>query len=134
MPVSRTAIWTSLPIRFAEIVILPPCGVYSKALPVRLVNTCTARSSSARTCGRSGCSSKSSVNYFAQGMYSAATGETLADGQTRVDKWKSDLYEGEKPSEGDYYWFEFGYSYFVQRKQCEIAQLQLEIPDLNICK
>jgi len=54
------------------------------------------------------CYGRAEVNYFAQGMWSAANGQSLKYGEWIVDVWK-EQYGGAEPSEGTLYWFEAGY-------------------------
>jgi RHS repeat-associated protein len=54
------------------------------------------------------CYERAEVNYFAQGMWSAANGQSLKYGEWIVDVWK-EQYGGSEPSEGTLYWFQAGY-------------------------
>jgi RHS repeat-associated protein len=67
------------------------------------------------------CSLQSSVNYFAQGMYSADTGESLKNGENWVYDWKT-IVHGHEPSADDYYWYEYGYNYFKKHQQESSSQ------------
>ncbi len=58
-----------------------------------------------------GCSGRSDINYFAQGMWSAASGEGLVFGKAIVYSWKLEEYL-ELPSDDALFWFEYGYNYY----------------------
>ena len=62
-----------------------------------------------------GCYRQSAINYVAQGMYSARTGETLEFGKKWVSWWNQIVW-GHEPSEEELYWFEIGYYAYLERK------------------
>jgi hypothetical protein len=61
-------------------------------------------------CISGNCYSRAEVNYFAQGMYTAANGEPSYIGKAKVYIWK--LRYGHLPSEGTKLWFDIGYMVF----------------------
>lgn len=63
-----------------------------------------------------GCYGRSEINYFAQGMWSAAAGESLATAKAIAWGWK-ELSYGESPSEEVYYWVEYGYRYYREKAE-----------------
>jgi len=67
-----------------------------------------------QACFKGICFPRQEVNYFAQGMYSAASGEPLWLGHGIVLLWKLHYLENfpETPSEGTYLWFDIGYLAF----------------------
>jgi hypothetical protein len=58
-----------------------------------------------------GCSGRSNINYFAQGMWSAAAGESLEIALEIAEAWK--LQYGETNPEDALYWVEYGYNYYL---------------------
>ncbi len=70
------------------------------------------------------CYERHEVNYFAQGMWAAAQGETLEQGVNAVITWKtfnwgiynlrgdSQTYPNRTPSDGTIYFFEYGYNIY----------------------
>jgi RHS repeat-associated protein len=58
------------------------------------------------------CFPRQEVNYFAQGMYSAADGDERWRGLATVYAWKLFMYQ-EIPSTGTLFWFDFGYFVFL---------------------
>jgi hypothetical protein len=60
------------------------------------------------TCYGGRCFQRQEVNYFAQGMYTAANGEKQETGLITVYAWKIVKYQ-ELPSEGTLIWFDIGY-------------------------
>ena len=75
-------------------------------------------------CIRDICYDRPEVNYFAQGMYSAAEGESLQEGKEVVYDYKELMhtinpgtYPSATPSAGTLYWFEQGYNAFVTLNQ-----------------
>ncbi|MCB8953074.1 MAG: RHS repeat-associated core domain-containing protein [Ardenticatenales bacterium] len=63
-----------------------------------------------------GCSGRSEVNYIAQGMWGAATGEPLPISEAIVRLWKGWEY-GEKPSEDTLFWLQYGYDYYLHWRE-----------------
>jgi hypothetical protein len=62
------------------------------------------------------CSLQSSVNYVAEGMYSAKTGQSLDDAKKVAAEWNSIMYR--KPvSDDELYWLEYGYDYYERKNQ-----------------
>jgi hypothetical protein len=57
-----------------------------------------------------GCYGRSEINYLAQGMWSAAAGESLTMAKSIVYAWK--VQYGETPSAGTVLWLEYGYNYY----------------------
>jgi len=57
------------------------------------------------------CFQRQEVNYFAQGMYTAASGEKRQAGLVTVYAWKGVKYF-EKPSDGTLFWFDLGYEIY----------------------
>jgi len=60
-----------------------------------------------------GCSGRSEINYIAQGMWGAATGEPLPISEAIVRLWKGWEYR-DKPSEDTLFWLRYGYEYYQQ--------------------
>ena len=58
------------------------------------------------------CSGRSEINYFAQGMWSAAAGESLGTAKGYAYAWKFTSYK-ETPSADVLYWIEYGYKYYL---------------------
>ncbi len=58
-----------------------------------------------------GCSGRSEINYIAQGMWGAATGEPLPVSEAIVRLWKGWEYM-ESPSEDTLSWLQYGYDYY----------------------
>jgi len=58
------------------------------------------------------CSGRSEINYFAQGMWSAAAGEGLGQAKGYAYAWKFISYQ-ETPSADVLYWIEYGYKYYL---------------------
>ncbi|MEZ4713490.1 MAG: hypothetical protein R3A44_40255 [Caldilineaceae bacterium] len=58
-----------------------------------------------------GCSGRSEINYMAQGMWGAATGEPEPISEGIVRLWKGWEYL-EAPSEGTLFWLQYGYDYY----------------------
>jgi hypothetical protein len=62
-------------------------------------------------CFGDACYKRSDVNYIAQGMWGAASGESLGNAIGRAADWKMDKY-GEYLSNDTKYWVMFGYAIF----------------------
>jgi hypothetical protein len=62
------------------------------------------------------CSYQSAINYVAQGMYSAYTGQSLKDAKELADNWNNFWYDHDA-SDDEEYWVEYGYNYFVSNKE-----------------
>ncbi|MCP4423579.1 MAG: hypothetical protein GY803_03710 [Chloroflexi bacterium] len=58
-----------------------------------------------------GCYGRYEINYFAQGMWSAAAGESLTTAKAIAGGWKFISYF-DFASEGVYFWDEYGYTYY----------------------
>jgi hypothetical protein len=58
------------------------------------------------------CSPQSAVNYVAQGMYAAASGQSLEDSNQLVQEWNFRLYKHDATSE-ELYWNQYGYNYYL---------------------
>jgi hypothetical protein len=64
------------------------------------------------------CYNQSSVNYVAQGMYSAAAGQNLDDAIWLVETWNETMY-GHPANPDEIYWLTYGYEYYLQRLEGE---------------
>jgi RHS repeat-associated protein len=64
-----------------------------------------------------GCYARSEINYIAQGMWGAAVGEPKPVSRLITEAWKAFKYRENKPSEGTYFWLEYGYDYYQQWEQ-----------------
>ena len=60
------------------------------------------------------CSPQSAVNYVAQGMYSAHTGQSLPDAKKLADRWNryAHMFGSGGATEDELYWLEYGYNYY----------------------
>ncbi|MCC6498862.1 MAG: RHS repeat-associated core domain-containing protein [Anaerolineales bacterium] len=58
------------------------------------------------------CSPQSAVNYAAQGMYSAYTGQSLEDAEGLADSWNFWMHSGGAATEDELYWLKYGYDYY----------------------
>jgi len=65
-------------------------------------------------CFGTNCYHQSAVNYVAQGMYSAASGQSLENARKMTDDWNRMLYK-HSVTEEELYWLEFGYNYYTQQ-------------------
>ncbi|MFZ1707523.1 MAG: RHS repeat-associated core domain-containing protein, partial [Anaerolineae bacterium] len=60
-----------------------------------------------------GCAGRSDINYIAQGMWGARTGESKPVSIKIAEAWK--LFEyGEKPSDETLFWLQYGYDYYLR--------------------
>jgi RHS repeat-associated protein len=68
-----------------------------------------------QVCLNQGCFGRSDINYFAQGMWAAAAGDSLKDALDAVKFWNWTSY-GLKESEIQerLYWTEFGYNWYLE--------------------
>jgi hypothetical protein len=66
------------------------------------------------------CSGRSEINYFAQGMWSAAAGESLFTAEVIAYGWKLGEY-AESPSEDSLFWLEYGYTYYQEWLETQSA-------------
>jgi hypothetical protein len=62
------------------------------------------------------CSKQSHVNYFAQGMYSADTGQSESWGKFQLWMWNEIKY-GHPADPDEFYWFEQGYKQYNEIKK-----------------
>jgi len=60
-----------------------------------------------------GCAGRSEINYIAQGMWGARTGESKPVSVAIVRAWKFVEYQ-DTPSEGTLFWLQYGYDYYQQ--------------------
>jgi hypothetical protein len=78
-----------------------------------------SRSEQSRTdqivCVESKCSQQSAVNYVAQGMYGAKTGEAKWFGGFVMNVWN--LRYGHLANDDEWYWYNYGYDYEQRKKQ-----------------
>lgn len=61
------------------------------------------------------CYQQSGVNYVAQGMYAAASGQDLDDAQSQANTWNQFWYHHEA-SKDELFWLEYGYKYYKNKK------------------
>ena len=66
-----------------------------------------------KACINSRCYERQEINYVAQGMWSADSGQTLGEGLRTVYNWKHFAYN-QAPSYGTAYWFKVGYNFYTQ--------------------
>jgi RHS repeat-associated protein len=66
-----------------------------------------------------GCYPQSGVNYVAQGMYSARTGESLEKALAKTVRWELDVNRKQEPSPEKLFWTEYGYKYYQKHKNKE---------------
>ncbi len=64
------------------------------------------------------CSTRSEVNYFAQGMWGAAAGETLDETLEVANYWNEHQY-GHPATTGELYWTKFGWTWYNRRARYE---------------
>ena len=62
------------------------------------------------------CYNQSSVNYVAQGMYSAAAGQSLDDAIFIVEAWNLIQYL-HRADEDEIYWLTYGYKYYLEHQE-----------------
>jgi hypothetical protein len=62
------------------------------------------------------CYSQSSINYVAQGMYSAKTKQSLEDTLDLANSWNKRMY-GHEANKEELYWMEYGYKYYNSHKK-----------------
>lgn len=60
------------------------------------------------------CSGRSEINYIAQGMWGARTGEPKWVSEIITRTWKFVEYQGESPSEDTLFWLDYGYDYYEE--------------------
>jgi hypothetical protein len=60
-----------------------------------------------------GCAGRSEINYIAQGMWGARTGESKPVSIAIVWTWKLWEYQ-EKPSDETLFWLQYGYDYYLR--------------------
>lgn len=78
-------------------------------------------------CINNKCSPQSAVNYVAQGMYSAYTGQSLEDSLNLTNNWNKWTH-GHKATDDEKYWTEYGYNYYKSKNaqnNKKIARVQL---------
>jgi RHS repeat-associated protein len=61
-----------------------------------------------------GCYGREEINYFAQGMWAAAAGDTLEEALELSEWWNQSEYS-HPPTEGELFWTEFGYNWYKER-------------------
>lgn len=61
------------------------------------------------------CYNQSAVNYVAQGMYTAASGQSLEDAMGLADDWNHFWYH-HYATEEELYWLEYGYNYYLENQ------------------
>jgi hypothetical protein len=61
------------------------------------------------------CSPQSTVNYVAQGMYSAYTGQSLEDAYELADDWNQIMWNHDA-NEDEKFWIGYGYNYYNTKK------------------
>jgi hypothetical protein len=59
------------------------------------------------------CSTQSSINYIAQGMYSARAGQSLEDALQLAERWNQ-LWYTHSAEEDELFWMEFGYKFYLK--------------------
>lgn len=72
-------------------------------------------------CFDSQCYQQSGVNYVAQGMYSAFSGENLSDAKEKANDWNLFWYNHEA-TQDELFWLEYGYNYYNNRKSRKDTQ------------
>jgi len=63
-----------------------------------------------------GCSTQTEVNYFAQGAWGAASGNTLEETLDSIDFWNQDQY-GHPATEGEKYWTKSGFEIYKEKEK-----------------
>jgi hypothetical protein len=66
-------------------------------------------------CFGADCYQQSGVNYVAQGMYAANSGQDLDNAKSQADNWNQWMYRHDA-REDELYWLEYGYNYYKERK------------------
>lgn len=67
-------------------------------------------------CFGTNCYKQSAVNYVAQGMYAAKTGDTV-EGALETTNWWNETFWGHPATNEELYWTEYGYKYFKSTKE-----------------
>jgi len=73
------------------------------------------------------CDKQSHINYFAQGMYSAAAGESLDDALKWTMRWNQYVH-GEIADPAELWWTTYGWYNYTERKDCEDGKLDHSYP------
>jgi hypothetical protein len=61
-----------------------------------------------------GCSARSEINYFAQGMWAAAGGDSLEEAIATTNAWIDDQYPGDPLAEEKRLWTQIGYQWYKE--------------------
>ena len=69
-------------------------------------------------CFDADCYQQSGVNYVAQGMYAANSGQDLDDAKSQANDWNKFWYDHEARKD-ELYWLEYGYNYYKNRKKSQ---------------